>query len=169
MAVHICPWCQSEIMHEDGEELERYCPVCDNELEGYRTVGLTLGDDEEEEEAALDDALDADLSWDDRESVHKEKNEALLQYEEAVERLLDEQDLVPECPHCREYMLETGEQRIEAGQFQARVVDGIPLMQAPIAMTTYVCPACFATQSFVAESDRHALAERLSELGKEKL
>jgi predicted amidophosphoribosyltransferase len=46
MAVVICPWCQSEIPQEEGAEPEQYCPVCENELGGYRTVTFGLDDPE---------------------------------------------------------------------------------------------------------------------------
>lgn len=168
MAVVVCPWCQSEIPQEEGEEPEKYCPVCENELDGYRTLRIGLDDeDEEEEDEAESDGLapngEEDLSWaDDGELT--EKNEALLQFEEAVESLLDEQDMVPECPLCREYMLAAGEQTVPAESFRARSTESLggAVLGAPFALTVYVCPSCFAVQHTLAEEARGDLARRLT-------
>jgi len=174
MAVVVCPWCQSEIPHEEGEELERYCPFCENELGGYRT--LTIGGEEDDEEAEDDDGDeedivrsilgDEDLSWIDGEDALL-PSETLLQVEEAVDKLLDEQEIVPECPHCKEYMLEAGAQVVTADAFLPRVPEslGQSVLEAPFSLTIYVCPSCFSVQHVLDEAARTRLASRLSGSG----
>ncbi|MBB6633707.1 hypothetical protein [Cohnella thailandensis] len=173
MAVVVCPWCQSEIPQEEGQEPDKFCPVCDNELDGYRTLRFGLGDedvypdDEEDDDesgsygAILSDEEEISLEQDDELQI---KNEALMQYEETVEKLLDEQEVVPECPQCREYMLEAGETTVPAGGFQPRVPEalGVPILDAPFAMKIYVCPSCFNMQHSLSEGHRTALIQKLA-------
>lgn len=169
MAVTLCPWCQSEIPIEEGQEPDKYCPVCENELDGYRTLTLDIGDEEEEEigsESFRDDAdeeEDEDDSWDDALSLRESGPEGLL-LEESVEKILDEQELVPECPNCREYMVEAGEQQVAAGQFKPRVPQslGKPVLEAPFTLAFYVCPACFTIQTQLAEDGREQMIRGLS-------
>ncbi|RKP53948.1 hypothetical protein D7Z26_11180 [Cohnella endophytica] len=174
MAVVICPWCQSEIIQEEGQEPEKYCPVCDNELDGYRTLKLNIGEDEdeyddEEDDAGEDQATvisidDEDLSWVDEETL-VEPNDELQQFEETVEQLLNEQELVPECPVCREYMVESGELLISANQFRHRTSEtlgGDAVIEAPFTLTMYVCPSCFAVQQILGDAHRHQVVRRLS-------
>lgn len=172
MAVIVCPWCQSELPVEEGQEPERFCPICDNELGGYRSLQIGLDRNEElEEEAEYETDPEADEledlsaveNWEEDKDL-REKNESLLVFEEAVEKLLDEQEIVPECPHCREYMLEAGEHVVGPDGFRAREPEllGRPVLEAPFAMTVYVCPSCFNVQHTLAEEDRVRLAQRLS-------
>lgn len=173
MALIVCPWCQSELTVEEGQEPERFCPICDNELSGYRSLQIGLDRNEELDEDAegyeaepdagdLED-ISAIEGWVEDEDL-AEKNESLLVYEETVEKLLDEQELVPECPHCREYMLEAGERLVGADGFRSRepVELGQPVLEAPFAMTVYVCPSCFHMQYTLSEEDRARFAQRLS-------
>jgi Zn finger protein HypA/HybF involved in hydrogenase expression len=169
MSVVVCPWCQSEIPQEEGEQPDKYCPVCENELDGYRTLKVGIGDDmdlddeDEEEDAIVAAPGDGELHWA-QDGELTEKNEALLKFEETVEGLLDEQDTVPECPQCREYMLEAGEQTVTEHTFRGRVPAslGQPVLEAPFTLTVYVCPSCFTVQHSVAEQGRFELARRLS-------
>ncbi|MFC4601655.1 hypothetical protein [Cohnella hongkongensis] len=167
MSVLICPWCQSEIVQEEGEEPEKICPVCENELDGYRTLQLHIGDEEEEDEEdeersiSIDD--DEDLSWMDDEDL--ESSEELQQFEQTLEELYDEQEHVPECPLCREYMVEVGEQSIAASGFTPRepALLGEALLEAPFKLITYACPSCFTVHSFLGEAERQQLVRRLSQ------
>jgi len=174
MSAVVCPWCQSEIIQEEGREPDKICPFCDNEIDGYRTLRVTLGDEEDEENEADEEAIgeeneivsiddDEDLGWLENEPL--ESNEELERFEETLEELLDEQEVVPECPSCREYMIEIGERVVSAPEFRSRVPDtlGQPLVKAPFALTTYVCPSCFATQSFLGDDHRQAMVRRLSQ------
>jgi rubrerythrin len=181
MAVIICPWCQSEIIQEEGQEPEKICPVCDNELDGYRTLKLNIGeedDNDDEDEEDFDDedreyedrssapmvSIDEDIAWVDDESLI-EPDEELQQFEETVEQLLNEQEVVPECPSCHEYMIEFGEQLVSAPQFRPRTAEalGETVLEAPFTLTMYVCPSCFTVQSFLGDSHRHQLVRRLSQ------
>ncbi|MCC3374879.1 hypothetical protein [Cohnella sp. REN36] len=172
MAVIICPWCQSELIQEEGQEPDEFCPVCDNELKGYRTLQIGLGADEEEEEVDEEDEDDYDradgdedeLAWG-REGDLTEKNEALLRYEETVEALLDEQDLVPECPQCREYMVEAGRQIVPAEAFEPRKAErigGKAVLAAPFGVHVYLCPSCFTMLHTLSDADRSRVAQKLS-------
>ncbi|MBW5446948.1 hypothetical protein GE107_12840 [Cohnella sp. CFH 77786] len=170
MAVVVCPWCQSEIPQEEGAEPEKWCPVCENELGGYRTLRVGLGDsgdedEEEEEEAAGSTADREDLSWAEEGGLI-DHNEALLRFEETVEKLLDEQDTVPACPQCQEYMLEAGEAAAAPGSFRPRVSKmlGQALLTAPFSFTVYVCPSCFTVQYSLSEQARGEIARRLSQV-----
>jgi hypothetical protein len=174
MAVTICPWCQSEILQEEGQEPDKICPVCDNEIEGYRTLKLNIGgsaeddveddEDEDEDEVSSVVAIEEDVSWDDDQSFN-ETNEDLLQFEETVEQLLNEQEHVPECPMCHENMFESGEQLISANQFRPKVPDnlGEAIIEAPFSLTMYICPTCFTIQSVLSDSVRDQVVRRLSE------
>ncbi|MEK0316364.1 hypothetical protein [Cohnella sp. 56] len=174
----ICPWCQSEIIQEPGQEPDKFCPVCDNELSGYRTLRFGLGDDEEQEfeddeaerpglSAALlrgqtEDVEEIDLDDDEL----RTKDEALLRYESTVEAILDEQEFVPECPQCREYMLETGRQVVAAKDFtpkSAARLQGRSVLQAPFSMILYMCPSCFTMTYALSEDDRSRIGDRLSQ------
>jgi len=180
--VIICPWCQSEIIQEPGQEPDKFCPVCDNELSGYRTLQFGLGEDEDEdkeeteyveEEAAvygrtplrgLTEDLDGlDLEGD---GDLRAKDEDLLRYEDTVEAILDEQEFVPECPQCREYMLETGKHVVRAAEFEPkrpRRLRGAAIMEAPFAMTLYMCPSCFTMAQMLSEEDRSRIGDNLSQ------
>ncbi|WP_276354708.1 hypothetical protein [Cohnella caldifontis] len=167
MAVVVCLWCQNEIPQEEGAEPEKYCPICENELDGYRTLTIGLDDPDEEEEAEEEGEVPAGgeegLSWmEDRDL--REKNETLLQFEETVERLMDDQEAAPECPMCREYMLEAGERIVSPESFRPLEHEmlGGPVLKAPFSLTVYVCPSCFNVQHVLSESDRRDMEVRLS-------
>jgi hypothetical protein len=173
MAVVICPWCNSEIMQEEGQEPDKICPICDNELSGYRTLKLNIGDsdgedfeeEEEEDEDSVRVTIDEDVNWDENEFLNDTSDEQLQQFEENVEQLLNEQDLVPECPLCHEFMIESGEQLITVDQFRNRVTEvlGEAVIEAPFTLTTYICPSCFSVHSFLGDSYRHQVVRRLSQ------
>ncbi|RIE00993.1 hypothetical protein [Cohnella faecalis] len=100
MAAILCPWCQSEIPVEEGQGPDKFCPVCDNEIDGYRTLRIGIDEEDEEDEEDGDSVGlvraedEEDLSWMQDDEL-QEKDEALIQFEEAVEELLDEQEVVP--------------------------------------------------------------------------
>lgn len=164
MATIICPWCQFEIIQEAGAEPEKYCPVCENELDGYRTITVDLEPDEADLEDSGDLSDDEDeFDWSSIQKDLREKSEDELKFLERSERLLDEQDTVPECPHCREYMVEAGEQAVAESGFRPRLLkpDGPALLQTPFILKMYVCPACFAVSYGLPEADRLAMMRRL--------
>lgn len=176
MAVTLCPWCQSEIPVEEGQEPEKYCPVCDNEIDGYRTLRVDIGGSEDEEDEDREPFADEDedvaafdeAQWNDALSFRESGPDGLI-VEEAAERLLDEQEHVPECPSCREYMLEAGEQTVTKEQFRPRVSPSLggAMLEAPFSLTLYVCPACFTTQTLLSENGREQMMKRLSVIGED--
>lgn len=170
MSAVICPWCQSEIIQEEGQEPEKFCPVCDNELDGYRTLKLNIGDEEDEEDELDEEedspmvSIDEDIGWVEDEEF-TETDDELQQFEETVEQLLNEQELVPECPFCREFMIETGERLVAETEFRPRVSEalGETILSAPFTITMFTCPSCFTVQSFLGDSYRHQIVRRLSQ------
>ncbi|MGG6312484.1 hypothetical protein [Paenibacillus macerans] len=193
METTICPWCQTEIVWDEELGPEEECPYCHNELKGYRTMTINLGHEEDLEEENddhpfndrkslhphdLEDAEeDGDLYWGEEEEgpAHLgavRRVEAftaaggdLLAYETGVEMLLDVQEEVPECPHCREYMIYAGKQTMAAaGSFDAVVPEGLdrPLLPDSVKLNVYVCSACFHVSRFLGEEDRISLIRSIS-------
>lgn len=104
------------------------------------------------------------MSWVEEDSL-LDTDDELQRFEETVESLLNEQELVPECPLCREYMIEAGEQRISPEQYRPKVTEalGNAVLEAPFSLTLYVCPSCFTTQSFLGDAHRHQIVRSLSQ------
>jgi Zn finger protein HypA/HybF involved in hydrogenase expression len=123
----VCPWCQSEIVWDEQIGPEENCPHCFNELGDYRSINLDKND--------KDDMID---------------------YEEAVEQYLDVQEDTVQCAQCREYMVFSGVQRVEAAHFAAVRAPGIqqPFLQAPYTLKVFVCPSCFHLSHFLSEQDQ---------------
>ena len=46
----VCPWCESDIIWDPEIGPEKFCPHCDNEISGYRTLEIDAQFAEEEEE-----------------------------------------------------------------------------------------------------------------------
>ncbi|AWP26150.1 hypothetical protein [Paenibacillus sp. Cedars] len=169
----VCPWCQSEIVWDEEIGPEDTCPHCANELKGYRTLNIALeGEDAEADQEELDEdyeateeeAVDLQRIWgSENESLSSLRtvdkygeDHDLFAFEETVEAILDEQDEVPECLHCREYMLHAGTQHVSGEGFQpvnAALIRG-PILQPPYELNVYVCPGCFHVQYNLAENDR---------------
>ncbi|MFS0723313.1 hypothetical protein [Paenibacillus sp. 1P07SE] len=171
----VCPWCDTEIIWDDELGPEEYCPHCENELKGYRT--LQLGAEEEADELSLtddllpeleegDEAMDEDVSDSGEASGFRRTNRTLLAFQASVERLLEQQEEVPECPSCREYMMETGRQTVqESSGYEPATVPGteLPLLAKPYVAVEYVCPTCFQLQQRVSLADRERLIRQLGE------
>lgn len=180
METTICPWCQTEIVWDEELGPEEECPHCNNELKGYRTLNISIGSEDEEEVEGeyIDDEHDHnnDLShglWDEDEVGHlgairrveafTEAGGDLLAYESGVERILDEQDEVPECPHCREYMLYAGSEPVSEG-----FVPALPkklnqsLLKPGAKFNVFVCSACFGVSRFLSENDRISFIRTIS-------
>ncbi len=170
----ICPWCDTEIVWDEELGPEAFCPHCDNELDGYRTISFSVDNDAEEEEAVRedDDGDDSDDSDLDEASGldlldpdgYRHTNPGMLALEEKMEAILDLQAEVPECPVCREYMLEIGKQTVSSEGWQPTVHEALggPLLQAPFRMVWYVCPSCNHMQNRLSAADRETLFDRLS-------
>ncbi|MBM7566787.1 hypothetical protein [Paenibacillus sacheonensis] len=166
----ICPWCQSEIVWDEEIGPERECPHCENELSGYRTLQFDMDgseEDEPEEDEAATDAWEADGSPDLTDFV--EYGSERLAMTGAVERLLEDQLEAPECPSCRELMLEAGTHVVKGDQFQPRIPAalGLPILEKPFSLVLYVCPSCFHTENRLSVKDQEHLVSRLALAGDE--
>ncbi|GGG90858.1 hypothetical protein [Paenibacillus radicis (ex Gao et al. 2016)] len=172
----ICPWCMTEIVWDEEIGPEKHCPHCDNELSGYRTLQIGLdqddqAEDEDEEDTSDEpewDAGDEDESyggngsaWKDTDQGFRHTNRAWMAVEETLRRVVDEQEEAPECPSCREYMIEAGKQKLNVEPTVHGAV-GRPLVQSPIETTLYVCPSCFNTSSILSDKDRERMLKALS-------
>ncbi|MBW4837926.1 MAG: hypothetical protein KZY74_00905 [Paenibacillaceae bacterium] len=188
METTICPWCQTEIVWDEELGPEEECPHCHNELKGYRTINISLGRDEEFEDEENDhpfqdrkhrhdeDDEDGESYWEEEGEAHLgavRRIEAFtasggdwLKYETGVEKLLDGQDEVPECPHCREYMVYAGKQKLISpdGGFEAAIPAGSdrPLLPEEAELNVYVCSACFHVSRFLNEPARIAMIRTIS-------
>ncbi|RAP77353.1 hypothetical protein [Paenibacillus montanisoli] len=161
----ICPWCQTEIVWDEEIGPESHCPHCENELSNYRTVqfGSELDDEEMDEEEELEDVD----SWTDTGrdlSDLRPYNRDQLALEETMARILDEQLEAPECPTCREFMMEAGTQIVTQEQFQPRTPEalGEPVVSAPFQLQLYVCPSCFHAQNRLSVKDQERLVRLLT-------
>lgn len=179
----ICPWCLTEIVWDEEIGPESHCPHCENELGGYRTMRVGLGaedeadaaggndaddwlDEEELDEQELDEQEeDAGGGWMDADSEgFRGASRSSLAAEGAIQRIIDEQGEVPECPVCREYMLEAGEQSVGGEQFRPAVPPslGIPVVPNPFRLIWYICPSCYHTSSQLSHKDREEMLRRLA-------
>ncbi|MFD0588458.1 hypothetical protein ACFQZE_10630 [Paenibacillus sp. GCM10027627] len=170
----VCQWCLSEIIWDEETGPESHCPHCDNELSGYRSMKIGIdkdGDaqsrelDEEEEWEEDSEGQEQDTSWMDESEGFRGGSRSMLAAEGVVQRILDQQLEVPECPACREYMIEAGVQTIGGEGFVPTVSPaiGISIVPSPFKLQWYVCPACHHTASFLSVSDREEMIERLAE------
>lgn len=175
----ICPWCATEISWDEEIGPEENCPHCENELNGYRTMQFGIGEDEElfededvqvkaeewSEEDEEEDTLDnKHKQWLEQGEGYRNTNGALLAIEGSLQNIFDDQEEVPECPSCREYMLEAGIQKISEQNFVSTIAPSLggPILPAPFELKWYVCPACFNTTSVLSNKDRDVLINRLT-------
>jgi hypothetical protein len=150
------------------------------ELKGYRTLSIQLGDDEEqdilyeaEDEVVVEKPEGAPLLQDNE--LHKlpvlhtlqkfeESGADLMAYEQGAERILDRQDEVLECSQCGEYMLHAGSQTVTGETFVPSMSPalGRPVLDLPFVLNVYVCPSCFHVQQTLSEDGRLRMLEKLS-------
>ncbi|WP_068610662.1 hypothetical protein [Paenibacillus swuensis] len=172
MENQVCPSCHTEIVWDPEFGPEEICPHCYNPLQEYRSVKIPMdggpaeyaagahqhpskgeGNDTEweglDDEDESDDELNALEDWNDGDND-------LQGYEEAVERMLDEQEDGIQCERCHEYMLLAGHQVVGANAFKPHVYAAVErsFVQAPFTVKMYVCPACFQVSQQVSEEDR---------------
>ncbi|REK75759.1 hypothetical protein [Paenibacillus paeoniae] len=165
----VCQWCLSEIIWDEEVGPETHCPHCDSELGGYRSVQVGLDPNGEREEN--DDAEEEwqeeeegpDTSWMNDENGFRGGNRSMLAAEGAIQRIIGEQLEAPECPACREYMMETGTQKIGGDNYRPNEPQaiGISVLPNPYTVHLYVCPSCYHTASFLSLSDREEMVNRL--------
>jgi len=88
--------------------------------------------------------------------------EEMLRFRSVVDKLLETQLMVPECPSCREYMIESGTLEIGPERFHPYTPPqvGQPVLEAPFAATVYLCPSCFTVHFMLTEKDREAVIRR---------
>ncbi|MCQ6559623.1 hypothetical protein [Paenibacillus mendelii] len=176
----ICPWCQTEIVWDEEIGPERYCPHCENELSGYRTMQIGIDSDDEDQEDPEDepeDDEDETSEWEsgnrynDAGSSFLTRSREHLALEETVERILDQQGEVPECPSCREYMLEVGLETVADSNFRSTEPAGLntSLLAAPFQIVRYVCPSCFTVMGKLAKADQERFVQLLTKAADEGL
>jgi len=159
----VCPWCESDIIWDPEIGPEKFCPHCDNEISGYRTLELDAQfAEEEEEDESYNDAEGDD--WEEETSILRSTRE--IAANSRIQGLLDEQFEMPECSNCREYMLEVGEQAMsEQSQFVPVTIKqtGKQLVPQNMKVTWYVCPSCYRTDSYISVHDRKHMLDALAE------
>ncbi|MFC6331687.1 hypothetical protein ACFP56_03560 [Paenibacillus septentrionalis] len=162
----ICPWCESDIVWDPEIGPEKYCPHCDNEISGYRTLEFDADFDNENSEQVdpMDHDLEDEDNWDDDDrGILRSKRE--IAANSAIQNLLNEQYEMPECVNCREYMLEAGQQVIgQQGEFEAKIAPEteMPLVRSTMKVIWYVCPSCYRTDSYLSLEDRKQMLDALS-------
>lgn len=177
-----CPWCHSEIVWDEEIGPEEFCPHCNNELSGYRTMqigidGIDLEPDDSdvkrdhEHEHEEDDWSEEDSEWTESAKAgdgFRQARRSSFAVEEKIERVLDEQLEVPECPSCRGYMLEIGTNQVTRDSFKPTTPPalGQPMIAAPFETVLYVCPVCFETSTKLSLAARQQLTELLEKSSK---
>ncbi|MCE5172004.1 hypothetical protein LQV63_22230 [Paenibacillus profundus] len=169
----ICPWCDTEIVWDEVLGPEEECPHCHNELNAYRSMNVMIEHDEDEaEDARNEQASDANeeqpeekgwsnFGWDDDSVLYSEPD--TLRYQEGVDKVLHEQQEVPECPQCREYMLLVGKETMPSTQFTPHIPETLkqPILTAPFQLDVYVCTSCFQVSKVLAETYREPIMENV--------
>ncbi len=162
----VCPWCMTDIVWDEEIGPESHCPHCENKLSGYNSLSIGLDNDEdrddEEQDGSYGQAADANSDWEEEGSLRGMG--AGLAAETGTQLVLEQQLEAPECPVCREYMLEAGEQQIGGEGFKATIPAalGHSILPVPFTVNWYVCPSCYHVSSQLALSDRGELAKRLN-------
>lgn len=118
--------------------------------------------DEEEEDDYSDDPNNK--RWLESGDGFRSADSSRFAVEETIQRVLDDQDEVPECPVCRSYMLEAGVQLVGDRQFESRIAPSLdgPVLPTPFKLTLYVCPSCYQTSSLLSQGDREQMIKRLT-------
>jgi hypothetical protein len=166
----VCPWCQTEIARDDEVGPENVCPYCENELGDYRTLSVELERDDDEDDggdekhagtdgAGIRSRFSDDMDMDSFRPV----NLRLIALEGKLEAILNEQLEVPECPSCREYMIEAGTQTVGAEGWEPAAPPAVKraILPAPFRLVWYVCPNCHHAHSRLAPEDRERLLGNL--------
>ncbi len=160
MAQQTCPWCETDIIWDEELGPEKYCPHCENELSGYRTMEL-----DELIEVRQDEEPYEQDDWDDDRESSILRSTRELAANSVVQKLIDEQLEAPECTNCREYMLEAGTQTVGGSQdFQKtdNKVTSKPIINVPFKLIWYVCPSCYRTDSYLSLHDRKHMLDALT-------
>ena len=167
----VCPWCQTEIAWDEETGPEHICPYCENEIGDYRTINVELERNDEladedgdgrsagAEDQGVRSRFAEDLDMDSFRPV----NLRLIALEGRLEKMLNEQFEVPECPSCREYMIEAGTQTVGADGWEPAEPPAVKraILPAPFRLIWYVCPNCHMMHSRLAPEDRERLLDNL--------
>jgi hypothetical protein len=88
--------------------------------------------------------------------------EDMLLFRAAVDKWLETQREVPECPSCREYLIESGTLQIGPEGFRPYTPPkaGQPVLDASFEVTVYACPSCFSVHFVLSEKDRAAIIRK---------
>ncbi|MFD0961377.1 hypothetical protein [Paenibacillus chungangensis] len=159
----LCPWCATEIVWDEELGPESHCPHCENELGGYRSLEMDL--DNQAEDDDINNGDGSDEAWLENEEGYTRTSRSMLAAGSVMQRIIDEQDEAPECPSCREYMLEAGTQTMGGAHFQPFVPEatGQPLLPNPFHVKWYICPACHQATSQLALEERLHMLKKLAD------
>lgn len=180
-----CPHCDNELSayrtvelgydedEVESDEYERAVQALkasdakkDNQQQNGTSASRDNGLDEEEYEEEEDDYSDDPnhKRWIEKGDGYRSADSARFAVEETVQRILDDQDEVPECPVCRQYMIEAGAQLVSDRHFESRIAPSLggPVLMTPFKLTLYVCPACYHTSSLLSQADRDQMIKRLT-------
>ncbi|SFE46885.1 hypothetical protein SAMN05216378_3224 [Paenibacillus catalpae] len=161
---NICPWCYTEIVWDEEIGPEKHCPHCENELSGYRTMQIGIDRDEDDREEDWDEKEEAkqdDSYNEDSNEGFRQLNVSWLAAEQTIRQITDSQDEAPECPTCREFMLEAGKQSVTL-QPTIHAATGKPVIQSPFETVTYICPSCFQTSTVLGPEARDQMLALLT-------
>jgi glutaredoxin len=117
---------------------------------------------EEEEDDYSDDPNHK--RWLEQGDGYRSADTARFAVEETIQRVLDDQEEIPECPVCRSYMIEAGVQTVGDQQFEPRIAPSLGghVLTTPFKLSLYVCPACYHTSSLLSLADREQMTKRLT-------
>lgn len=157
-----CPWCETDIIWDKEIGPEKYCPHCDNEISGYRTLELDSVFDEEDELEHDHTHTHDDMDWDEDDDKGILRSTREIAANSVIQNLLNEQYEMPECTNCREYMIEVGTQNIQHLEPKVQPQSGQPLVNESMRVIWYVCPSCHRTDSYLSLQDRKQLLDSLT-------
>ncbi len=159
----VCPWCQTEIVMDEELGPEEMCPHCLNELGDYRVVNVNVerDDDRDEEISAGGGIWNAgSVAWDDEEDdAGSVEDERLRRLRMALRPYTEAQEEAPECPECREFMVQAGTRDKEFAPYRAPGMD-VPPVASPLEVLVFVCPSCFHVSERLTSSAKEALMKR---------
>jgi hypothetical protein len=146
----ICPWCDTEIVWDGEIGPEEHCPHCYSELGAYRSIQISLQDEEDDEQ--LPQKLKSEDLLDDQ--VWEGKDDVI--YTENIQKLVSAQKETLECNHCFEFLLYMGVESTQAENFTSATAKLLEkdVVYAPMDMDVYVCPTCFKVEKYISVQSR---------------
>lgn len=171
----VCPWCDTEIIWDEELGPEDECPYCNNSLRDYGTLQIDLDPAEKPDKAhTAEDKHDehshedeergwSNFQWED-DGILYDSPEA-IKVQEGLDKLLHEQEEVPECPQCREYMVFVGKEQLKE-HFTPHLIGGEALLHAPVQLNVYTCMSCYQVSKFLDVQGRKQLNDSIQRLSK---